>query len=543
MDTAPELHADPLLDPAVWSDASERIEVVETHISRLYFTRSRVYKLKKALRLPFLDYSSVELRKHYCEEELRLNRRLAPTTYLRAAPLRRDERGRVRLDGEGELVDWVVEMERLPAQRMLDALLERGELDNQWVGVVARFVADFHRNAERGPQIARLGSLEAVAGNARDNLEALSEHCAGRGVDVLSERALAFLRERLEHEIVRLGPIIEQRAAQGFVCDGHGDLHSGNICLTASGVVAYDCVEFSQALRCGDAASDLGFLCMDLDRRGFRAFSEVLAREYAAHAQDGGLFELLEFYKTYRALVRAKVGAIRAAQSSSPERRAAERRGTQSYVHLALAYALPPVLILTCGLPASGKSWLARHLAAPFEAAELSSDVRRKILANRPRTRAEGEAWESGLYSPTLKERTYESLLETARELLHSSEHGRRRSVVVDATFSTRAWREPFRALARELGAPFVLVHARAGEELVRRRMQAREVERETSSDADWNVYVRAKSSFEPPAELAASERVEHRSGIDSAEDTVSALLDRVLEQLNAGQSDSRSVP
>ncbi len=537
MKLEPDTRDDPLLDPAVWSCASAPIEVLETHISRLYFTPTRVYKLKKAVRLPFLDYSSIELRQRYCEEELRLNRRLAPQTYLRVAPLRRDAHGSVRLDGDGELVDWVVEMERLPAHRMLDALLERGELDHQRIDVVARFVAEFHCRAERSPQIARFGELDAVAGNARDNLDALSEHAQGGGIDVVSARALEFLRNCLEQDLARLGPRISRRAADGYVCDGHGDLHSGNLCLTERGVVAYDCIEFSQALRCCDVAGDLGFLCMDLDRRGFRAFSEVLARAYASQSGDRELLELLDFYKTYRALVRAKVGAIRAAQTEDTQRRAIERGAAQSYVHLALAYALPPVLILTCGLPASGKSWLARHLAAPFEAAELSSDVRRKILAQRPRTRDAGGAYEAGMYSPTLKERTYESLLETTRELLRGSKSGRRRSVVIDATFSTRAWREPFRALARELGAPFVLIHAHADEGLTRQRMQARDFDRTTSSDADWNVYLRAKSDFEPPVELPAAERVEHSSGIDSAEDSVSAMLDRVLAQLGDAPS------
>jgi len=526
----PNVADDPLLDPQVWPTAGPTLERVETHISRLYFTGARVYKLKKPVRLPFLDYSSLEQRKHCCEEELRLGRRLAPQTYLRVAPLRRDARGKLRLDGEGELCDWVVEMERLPAQRMLDALLERGELDNQRIGVVARFVADFHRDAERGPHIARWGAPEVVARNARDNLDALSEHAAGRGVDALSERALEFLRTRLE--LARLAPLIERRAAGGRVCDGHGDLHSGNICLVESGVVAYDCVEFSPALRCADVASDLGFLCMDLDLRGYRAFAEVLAREYAAIAGDGELAELLEFYKAYRALVRAKVGVIRASQATDDAARAADRATAQSFIHLALAYALPPPLIVTCGLPAGERSWLARRLAAPFEAAQLASDVRREFLAQSPRAQAESEACEAGPCSPTLEERTYESLLETTRELLRGSEHRRRRSVVVDATFSTRASRTPLRALARELRTPFVLVHVRAGEQLTGRRTQARETDRGRSSASDWGAHLCAEPSFEPPDELEASERMEHTSGVDSAEDTVRAMLDRVIQQV-----------
>jgi aminoglycoside phosphotransferase family enzyme/predicted kinase len=524
---------DPLLDPATWPGASGAIERVETHISRLYFTKTRVYKLKKPIQLPFLDYRSLEQRRFFSEEELRLNRRLAPEVYLRAAPLRRDAQGRVRLDGEGETIDWAVEMERLPARDMLEAVVERGEVDNELMRRIAAFLAEFHARCERGARVASFASFEVIERNALDNFVALEEHAEGRGVDVLSARMLTFLREETKRELARLRDVFARRAAEGRACDGHGDLHASNVCLTARGIVAYDCVEFAESLRCADVACDLAFLAMDLDFRGFRGFSAVLAREYAARTSDAGLLEVLDFYKTYRALVRAKVAAIRAAQSSAESLRAEAQR----YVHVAASYALPPALILTCGLPASGKTWLARRLAAPFEAAHLSSDVRRKILAHVPPGQHRRDEFDAGLYSPALRERTYESLLEAARSFLapHSARepggHGMARTVVVDATFPSAERRAPFRELARELGAPFVVVHARASEALTRSRMEARTHDPEETSDADWGVYLRSRESFAAPDELPASQRVAHASGEQSAEDATRAVLDRVLAQ------------
>ena len=169
--------------------------------------------------------------------------------------------------------------------------------------------------------------------------------------------------------------LFEQRVAEGRIRDGHGDLHAGNICLTADGFVVYDCIEFAPRFRCGDVACDLAFLAMDLDYRGFRAFSRFLVRCYARHAGDTELGRLMDFYKSYRAVVRAKVASLAAAEPELPfQEREAKRLEGLRYFNLAAAYELPPSLILTCGLPASGKSTAARHLALPFEALVLRSE-------------------------------------------------------------------------------------------------------------------------------------------------------------------------
>ena len=501
-------------------------ERIETHISEVFLVGDRAYKVKKALVLPFLDYGTLERRRAFCEEELRLNRRLAPGVYLRAAPIARASDGRIALDGEGEVVEWAVEMVRLPAREMLDARLARGEVDNELLREIARTLAAFHASAATGPGVDEHGAPEAVARNARENLRELAAN-VGRGARVLPPAVHARLEAWTEDQLREHAALLARRAAGGRVRDGHGDLHAGNVCVLDGRVVAYDCIEFSARFRCADVACDLAFLAMDLDRHGFRGSSGVLVREYAELARDPELPLLVPFYKAYRALIRAKVAALRAGDPAHPEpRRDADRAEARRVAQLAASYALPAGLILTCGLPASGKSTVAEAIAGPLGAVLLHSDVRRKVLARVPLHEHRREGYGSGLYAPELKQRTYDSLLESAREALL---HGR--TVVVDATFPEPSRRAPFRELARELGRPFALVHVTAAEGEIRRRLEARAQDPEQASDADWGVYLRARDAFRPPVELAPEERVDHASGEQPLEDAGAAALERFAAQ------------
>lgn len=505
---------------------------METHISRLYFVGDRVYKVKKPVRLAFLDSSDLDRRRFYCEEELRLNRRTAPDVYLRVAPIRRDAYGRVELDGAGTIVDWAVEMVRLPARDMFDAVLERGEVDNALVRDLALFIADFHRRSDTGGEVAAFGDPTAIARNSNENFEALGAHAGERGQRLLSQRWLERLRTHDRREFDALRELFELRVTQGRIRDGHGDLHAGNLCITPRGIVAYDCVEFAARFRCCDVANDLAFLAMDLDRLCYRGFSGKLVHDYAEISNDPDLPRLMPFYKRYRALIRAKVAAIRADQAVDGAAREAARSEAQRYLQLTASACLPPALILTCGLPASGKSWLARHLARPFEAAQWSSDVRRKILAHIPLHEHVRAGFDSGLYSPAIKAQTYDSLVDDARRAL---QHGR--TVVVDAMFPTAARREPFRTLAEQLTLPFTVVVATADESEIRRRLELRAADPNETSDADWSVYERARAEFRMPDELAASQRVVHRSGVDSPEETLSRVFDGLLDQVRAHET------
>jgi hypothetical protein len=362
---ASAMHAD-LCDPAAYPGAVHRVETIETHISRLYLADERVYKVKKPVRFAFLDFSTPELRERFCHEEVRLNRRLAPDVYLGVVPIFHGADGRFTFRDEGGAVaDHAVCMRRLPAHRMLDALLARGALDNALLERLAETLARFHAEAEAGPEIARHGTPDAVRGLVVGNVDELAPFVGA----ALSPRLHAHLRASAERFLDRQRKLLERRVAAGRIRDGHGDLHASNVCALEDGRLAiYDCIEFNPALRAGDVACDLAFLAMDLDHRGFPGFAGVLGHWYAAEAEDPELERLLSFYKAYRACVRAKVALLGAPESGEGRTDALARAA--DYLHLAVGYDLPPPVLVLAG---DGK-------AAHAVAAALQRALRARVL-------------------------------------------------------------------------------------------------------------------------------------------------------------------
>lgn len=325
----------------------ESVDVVETHISLLFFAGDRVYKLKKGVALEFLDYSTVEQRRRFCEEELRLNRRISPRMYLDVLPVTVDG-GSYFVGGEERVVDWVVEMRRLPERGMLPNLLDRGAIGAEDLRRIVVTLAGFHSRAMTGPRVNRHGLPEVVSELVRENIDQLD------AVDVeglLPAGARAFLEERFARELGELRGLFGQRVANWYIREGHGDLHAGNVCLVDEEVFVYDCVEFDFSLRCGDYASDVAFLVMDLVHRGHPRFARELVRTYAEVSSDADLERMVDFYLPHRALIRAKVEALRAVQLDERADADAARRTARSYVHLALASRFPGVLVAVSGEP------------------------------------------------------------------------------------------------------------------------------------------------------------------------------------------------
>jgi len=505
---------------------------VQTHLSLVFLAGERVYKVKKSLDLGFADYSTLERRRRFSEAEVRLNRRLAPGVYLGVVPVTRGPDGSLLVGGPGEAVEVAVEMRRLPADRMLDRLLAAGEIDNEQMETLAELLVRFHADAATGPEVDEHGSPEAVAFNVRENFEQTEPFAAPpgsigpAGARTLSPALHTFLSAAAERFLARERDLLERRVREGRIREGHGDLHAGNVCFTREGVVVYDCIEFAPRLRCLDVACDLAFLAMDLDYRGFRGFSRYLVRSYAERAGDAELERLIGFYKGYRALVRAKVASFAAAEPElAPAERERRRLEAMRYFHLAAAYELPPVLILTCGLPASGKSTAARSLGVPFEAVLLRSDTRRKHLAGMAPTQRASAGFGAGIYTPAMSERVYRELLAAAGEALHAG-----RSVVVDASFSRAARRRPFLELAQAAGAPALVVETVVPEATIRERMAARALDLGEVSDADFGVYVGMRKTYEPPGEVPASRRL--RAGPDEpGEELTARALDLLVAQ------------
>jgi aminoglycoside phosphotransferase family enzyme/predicted kinase len=527
--------ASELARPAAFPPGAGQPEVRRTLVSLLVFTRERVYKLKQALDLGFIDASTLERRRFLCEEEVRLNARLAPGVHLGVVPITLGPDGHLVLRGRGEVVEWAVEMVRLPEEGMLARRLELGVIDNEQMNALAALLVDFHRGARTGSGVDEFGSPACIRTNVEENFEQLAPFVRSTGagpvtrIPVLTSAQHSFLRARARSFLAEQRGLLEARVTTGRIREGHGDLHAENVCILPERFVVYDRIEFSSRLRCLDVVNDLAFLVMDLDARGFPGFGAYMAHRYAELAGDTELPRLLGFYKAYRAIVRAKVAAL-SASNGDDERRAELRRASKRYLQLALGYELRPTLVLMAGLPGSGKSFLAAHLARQLRAALLHSDERRKRLAGMSADASAGAAWGQGLYTLQQREATYRSLLEDAVHALSSG-----RSVVADASFTRRAFRRPFVDAAVRLGVPYCFVHVSAPEEVVRARMSSRGPE--SGSDADFGIYLRERAAFEPLDEVPDGHALEVSSAEGEPEDGVSLLFDRLIELEGASRA------
>lgn len=488
-----------LARPEAWPFAVERVEVRPTLISQLFFAGERVYKQKRAVDLGYIDTREAAERERLCREEVRLNAPLAPGVHLGVVPFALGDDGHLHVDGKGPVVEWAVAMRRLDAERMLARLIERDAVGEDDVEAIAALVARFHADCPTGAGVDEHGTPAAVERVVLDNLAGLAPFAAELDTRAWDERgaltpaAHAFLVAEAEGFLARERELLERRVREGRIRDGHGDLHAENLCRGEAGWIAFDRLEFSRALRCTDVAADLGFVAMDLDERGHPELAERLERAYVERSRDHELPRLSRFYRAYRALVRAKVAALTTRRDS--ERRASLLDDARAHVHLALGYALEPALVLVGGLPGTGKSWLAPHLARPLRARVLQSDVVRKELAGIEPAASARAAYGAGLYTPEARARVYEVLRERAAADLRAG-----RSVVVDASFTRAAQRAPFAALAAELGLACLAVEAEAPLEVVRARLAERAARGTDASDADLEVHLRARASHEPPA-------------------------------------------
>ncbi len=407
--------------------------------------------------------------------------------------------------------------------------LEHGAIDNAQMNALAELLAGFHRAAATGAGVDEFGTPAGIAVSVEENFDQLapfviraSENGRGRR-GILTSSQHTFLRLRARAFLVKQRELLLRRVAAGRIREGHGDLHTENVCQMPAGFVIYDRIEFNRRLRCLDVANDLAFLAMDLDRRGFPGFAGYLARIYREQTNDPELALVFDFYKGYRALVRAKVAALstrRAALAASA--REELQRESMRYLQLALGYELGPTLVLLSGLPASGKTTLAPHLARPLRAAQFHSDERRKQLAGMAAETSARADWGRGLYSEAAKQQTYRALLDDTLRAL-----GGGRSVVVDATFAQREYRRPFIEAATRMGLPYCFVRVGAPEAVVRERMAAR-VGR-GASDADFGTYLRARTAFEPLEEVPGGHVLDVDSTEGAPEDQASRLFDRLI--------------
>ena len=495
---APSLpgHIQAMLSPEAYPHPVDGVELLQTHISYLFFAGEFVYKVKKPLDLGFLDFTTLEQRHHFCQEELRLNRRLCSETYLGVVPIVLVD-GEAKVDAEGTAVDYAVKMHRLPEEGMMTRLLERDAVTPELLARLAQRIADFHAASERSEEIDRFGGLETAMLNWRENFEQ-TESYIGR---TISRRQFEEIQSFVGQIAERDADLFDLRVREGRARDCHGDLRADAVCFENDGVCIYDCIEFNERFRYSDVAADIAFLAMDLEFQGRRDLSDELLGHYLAVTLDATLPLVLPFYKCYRAYVRGKVDGFQLGQPEVDERQKAQvTKGARRYFDLAHAYATqhtPPALIITVGVTGSGKSRLANALAARLGALILPSDVIRKRQQGIDPTERRIEPIDSGIYQPEVTERTYQALLDEARPWLE-----RGKPVILDASYLQRAQREGALRLAHETDARLLALECRADESLVRERLSERQGEERAVSDGRWEVYQAQQERRESVDEL-----------------------------------------
>ncbi|HCV12955.1 MAG TPA: hypothetical protein DGC76_04515 [Candidatus Accumulibacter sp.] len=475
-----------LLDPARYPHPAAGVELIETHASWLLLAGDFAYKIKKPVVLPFLDYGTLDRRRACCEAELRLNGRFAPQLYLAVLPIvgQPDD---PQIGGGGEAIEYAVRMRRFAEAGRLDRLCARGQLGRQQVSELAATLAAFHADAATAPPDSRFGEPQQVLAPALANFDELRDLLPGSAEGA----RLARLRAWTQSEFDRLRAHFAARKADGRIRECHGDLHLGNLVLIDGRVTLFDCIEFSEALRWIDVASELAFTYIDLLDHRQPGLACWLLNEWLTCSGDYDAAQVLRFYAVYRALVRAKVAAIRSRQDGPDD--------GQADGYLALAERLvvppPPRLIITHGVAGCGKSRASRDLLLADGAAatiRLRSDVERKRLFGLAASGASGSPPDGGIYSSAASERTYRRLAELAEGLLASGW-----SVIIDAAFLERERRSAFHRLAAAVGAAFFIVSPQATPGQLAARVRGRLAKGRDASEANLSVLFRQLARIE----------------------------------------------
>lgn len=506
-----------LTRPDSYGAGIDAVERIDTHASVLFLAGPRAYKLKRAVRFSYLDYSTPALRRTACERELALNRRTAPTLYLRVLPITRAPTG-LRLGGGGEAVDWVVEMVRFDQADLFERMAEEGRLTDQLMRELADCIAEFHLEAETDRRAGGAAAIARVIAGNDVNLRA-----AGSTSESVDE-----LLKASRDALAMCAALLDRRRDEGHVRLCHGDLHLRNICLIDGRPTLFDCVEFSDEIARIDVLYDLAFLIMDLHHRRLARFANQVLNRYLDMREEVEGLAALPLFLSLRAAIRAHTGAAAAARQPDRDLASAARRACEAYLAAASRFLapVPPCLVAVGGLSGTGKSSLAYRLAPEMGRAPgarvLRSDVLRKRIMGVPPERHLGPE----AYSAEISEAVYRRLCAEAKATLAGGQ-----AVIADAVFLKEKERETIGAVARAIGLPFVGLWLEAPREVLEERLSAR---RGDASDA--TVQVLSRQYDVPPGRI-------DWIGIDARADQPEQVAIRARAAVTAALSNGRGAP
>jgi len=480
-------------NPEFYSHEVKTVRRAETHTAWVFLTGKRAYKIKKPVNFGFLDFSTLEKRKRFCEREVELNSELSDL-YLGIEPITLDEKDNLKLGGNGKVVEYAVVMKELPQEAMMSHLLAENKIGYGVIDKLAKETARFHKKARTSDEITKEGSLDSVRFNWEENF---SQTENVRGVTI-SQEEFDYIKDRIQRFLAEKEDDFRKREQKGYIRYCHGDLHSGNIFVHEGKIHIFDRIEFNLRFACSDTAADLAFMTMDLDFHGHRDLSDFLLDRYLDETGDYGMLGFHDFFRCYRAYVRGKVIGFQLGQN--PVNPAEIKNRASAYFDLAKLYAstlfAKPQLIVFYGLPGTGKSLMASRTRDWSNAVHIRSDIVRRLLAGASLDEHHYASFGKDLYSPEMSRRVYETLKGKARTYLAQNQ-----SLIIDATYSRQKERAELKEAGEKLEAEVHFIRCEASDEKVKGWIEQRK-ESDRQSDATWEIYTKMKDKFEPEGKL-----------------------------------------
>ncbi len=480
-------------NPGFYSHDVKAVRKAETHTAWVFLTGERAYKVKKPVNFGFLDFSTLEKRKTFCEREVELNKELSEL-YIGVQPVRLDTNGNLRLGDDAaaddEVVEYAVVMKELPQEAMMSALLKQGSIKYDVINNLATEIAEFHRQAKTSTEITREGSLDSVRFNWEENFT----QTEGVKDTTIPSADFDFIKDKVKGFIAAGEGTFRKREAGGMIKYCHGDLHSGNVFVHQDKIHIFDRIEFNLRFACSDTAADIAFMTMDLDFHGKRNLADFLLDRYLEETGDYQMLRFHDFFRCYRAYVRGKVIGFMLGQNPENPEEITRRAG--AYFKLARLYASTlsskPRLIVFYGLPGTGKSLMASRTRDWTNAVHVRSDVVRRVLAGASLDEHHYASFGKNLYSPEMSRKVYASLSDKVRTYLANGQ-----SLILDATCAKRTDREELKKTAEESGAEAHFIRCDAPDEKVKGWIEQRKTS-DKQSDATWDIYTQMKDKFEP---------------------------------------------